>query len=83
MTIVCNLSWQSCSQVPSQVYGSIIQGKMSNSDDKAAIGEIVYAAQAIVDNAAQKVGGRGRHGRPARRCSGTVPACPPTDASTD
>lgn len=55
VSIVSGLSWQVCNQVPSQVYGNIIAGKMGNNNDKAAVGEIVYAAQAIVQNAANKV----------------------------
>eukprot|EP00887_Chlorella_sp_A99_P006915 scaffold2.g6915.t1 len=54
VTIVSNLTWETCEQVPSAYYGNVVAGKMDKTDAKAAIGEIVFAAQAIVQNAANK-----------------------------
>ena len=47
-----------CDQAPSTIYGSILRSKVNADSDLAqAVGQIVYSAQAIIQNAADKVGG--------------------------
>ncbi|PSC74218.1 chitin [Micractinium conductrix] len=55
VNIVSALEWQVCNQAPESVYGTIIQNKINSDLDAAqAVGRIVYTAQAIVENAAEK-----------------------------
>lgn len=61
-----HLCVQVCNQAPESVYGTIIQNKINSDLDAAqAVGRIVYTAQAIVENAAEKVGdaARSKHQR--------------------
>lgn len=49
---------QVCDQAPETIYGSIVADKVNSDTDLAqAVGQIVYTAQAIMENAADKVGG--------------------------
>ncbi len=51
---------QVCNQAPDTVYGTIIQDKINHDLDLAqAVGRIVYTTQAIVEKAADQVGGGG------------------------
>jgi len=54
VNILSNLSWETCTQVPSAYYGEIIKGKMNSDESAQAVGNIVYTAQAIVQSAAQQ-----------------------------
>lgn len=46
---------QTCTEEPGAVYGSILQEKMSDSENSQAVGHIVYTAQAILQKAANQV----------------------------
>lgn len=60
---------QVCDQAPDTVYGTIIQDKINSDLDMAqAVGRIVYTAQAIVENAADKVGQQRSGGRLGGGC---------------
>lgn len=49
---------QVCDQAPETIYGSIVADKVNSDTDLAqAVGQIVYTAQAIMEYAADKVGG--------------------------
>lgn len=51
-----------CDQAPETIYGSIVADKVNSDTDLAqAVGQIVYTAQAIMENAADKVGGAAAH----------------------
>ena len=61
-----------CDQAPETVYGSIVADKVNSDTDLAqAVGQIVYTAQAIMENAADKVGGH-KGGGAGKKLSGTV-----------
>ncbi|KDD74358.1 chitin synthase, partial [Helicosporidium sp. ATCC 50920] len=54
VTTVSALSWEVCDEGAAQIYGRILSSKMDDADASQAVGEIVYAAQAIVQQAAAK-----------------------------
>jgi len=71
----CPARLQVCDQAPETIYGSIVADKVNSDTDLAqAVGQIVYTAQAIMENAADKVGaGGGRLGG----CTNGEGAAPP------